>query len=297
MGKGNWERRAERSALEREAARERKALKNKIKCPTIEKIIHQLLEGEKYDTFTSNINVWVEDLTSERNLCCQWFRTGDCSTKRCHFSHEMTLFGIRNVFIPPPNDEKALPHEPSLDLISLHTLLPEKYALVRFITIDDFCVYDWAMPNIWLDWSRARVQEMNLRKNLKSIHEEPPHSHDELSVCEVIDSDLTLQDISSMNLTTPHSCSFDLTLLSSSLLSLIFQYCPLAEICSLSICSKQLHHLIRKDSSLRSRRKEYLQSITPLLIKQKKEEKKKKIKSSHVKKQDKKDAFARGGHG
>jgi hypothetical protein len=291
MGKGNWERRAERSALEREAARERKAAKNKMKCPHIEKILSQLLEGEKFDTFASNITVWVEDVISERNLCRQWFRTGDCTTKRCHFSHEISLFGIRNVFIPPSDEGENIFMEPSVDLHSLQTLLPEKYALVRFVTIDDLCVYDWAIPNIWLDWSQKRIQEMNSRRNLKSIHEESVLSNEEISICE------TGHEIS-INFSTPNSNSFVLLiLLSPSLLSLVFQYCSLAEICSLSICSKQIHQSIRKDYSIRSRKKEYLQSLTPLLMKQKKEEKKKKLKSSHVKKQDKKDGFARGGKG
>lgn len=322
MVKGNWERRAERAALEREAARERKALKNRIKCPPVEKIVSQLIQGEKYDTPDLTIlSVWVEDLTSDKKLCCQWFRVGDCSTKRCHYSHEITLFGIQNISLPslPSSSSPSLPsssssschdsnqvlsHEPSVSLVSLHNLSPEQYPLVRLITIHNFCIYDWARSNVWLDWSRIRIQDINSRKNLKSITEESYHpSHppeEDLSPLEENIPDAILKDLSSINLTntTTHSNSSDLILLlPPSLLSWIFQYCPLMEICSLSICSKQLHHLIRKDSSIRSRRKEYLQSITPLLMKQKKEEKKKKLKNSHVKKQDKKDGFARGGNG
>jgi hypothetical protein len=289
MGKGNWERRAERAALEREEARERKSLRKRPKCPHVETILLQLLEGERYDTSMSNIQVWVEDVMAEWNICRSWLRTGDCSAKRCQLSHEITLFGIRNVLLPSESND-VTPIEPSVDLYSLKTLLPEKYPLVRFISIDDLCVYDWALPNIWLEWSRVRIQDLATRKSLKSIQEDQIA----LSFDQEIKED-TLPPLD--NLHIPSSSTCFLTHLSHSLFALICQYCPLSDLSTLIITSKYFYQLIRKDSMIRIRRKESMNSLSKIIQKQKNEEKKKKLKQSYIKKIDKKDAFARGGKG
>jgi hypothetical protein len=289
MTKGNWERRAERAAIEREEARERKSLRKKPKCPNVETILIHLLDGERYDTSLSNIQVWVEDVMTEWNICRSWFRTGDCNTRRCQLSHEMTLFGIRNVLMPTESSDLAT-NEPSVDLLSLKTLLPEKYPLVRFISIDDLCVYDWALPNIWLEWSRTRIQDLATRKTLKSINEDP--------ISPPLDEETKEETLSSIDsLPAPSSSSCHLTHLPHSLFSFVCQYCSLSDLSTMTSLSTYFYQLIRKDALVRIRRKESLNSLSKVIQKQKNEEKKKKAKQSYTKKTDKKDAFARGGRG
>lgn len=301
MTKGNWERRAERANLERQAAKERKLLKkSKLQnnVNNISSIIQQLISGKKYETESANLKGWIEDMTiSEWNICRAWLREGDCCNKRCHLSHEITLYGIQNISLgdtttTTDNNEMT---EPSINMCCLQTLPHEKYPLIRFIAVNDVCVFDWARPNIWLEWSQSRLQEISSRKKLQSINEEPNDESDNTSKLYQVDLEI-ISSITISNDKLSSSCSSPILQLSQSILSNIYQYCSLGDICSLSLCSKDFHNLIRKDSHIRSRRKEYLNSMAKVIHKQKKDEKRKKTKNSHIKKHDKKDGFARGGN-
>lgn len=296
MTKGNWERRAERANIEREEARERKLnkkLNNQKKIPNIEIILNYLYLNEKYDTYNDIIKVWIEDITLfDHYLCSNWLRNGDCNIKRCNLSHEYTFFGIRNIQLPHIDHN----NEPLIEMKLLSEIHPDKYPLVRFIAINDTCVYDWLYPNVWMEWSTAKLQDIKSRKTLKAVNEENLNNNQDL-----IENNEKEQNIKEnenvVNSSINHLNSINhFSNISQLLLSNIFQYCTLNDICSLSETSQFLRNIIRKDTHIRLRKKEFLDIHSKEINKKKKDEKKKKTKNSYLKKQDKKDGFARGGN-
>ena len=350
MTKGNWERRAERASIEREKARERKINKRIMKIQSIEVIITSLLEN-KYQTRNEIIKVWIEDVTLFNSYCSNWLRSGDCNKKKCPLLHEYTFFGIRNIQRRNEENNESY-NEPIIEMKMLSELKSEKYSLVRFIAINNVCIYDWYFSNIWIEWSTRRNQEIQSRKSLKSIHEGDDDNDggekeedDEKEESEIQTNEpnisLLSESLSNMDLKNDSNesdsnnnnnnnnnndsnnsnhndnlysnnsrSSFPTTTtinsdqqlpnlflhLSQLLLSNIFQYCSLFDICSLNITSHSFRNIIRKDVQIRLRKKEFIDIHSKEINKKKKDEKKKKTKNSHLKKQDKKDGFARGGN-
>lgn len=83
---------------------------------------------------------------------------------------------------------------------------------------------------------------------------------------------------------------------SQCLLTRIVPFLTDAEMINLAISSKVLKTICYKDNTFRARRKEAYCAVASLISKEKKHEKKKKVKQANVKKQAKKDGFARGGN-
>ena len=79
-------------------------------------------------------------------------------------------------------------------------------------------------------------------------------------------------------------------------MSNVLKFLTTSEGVRFSLCSKQLYTNCSKVEYLRVRRREVLAAMTADQSKAKKLEKKKKIKQANVKKESKKDAFARGGN-
>ena len=277
MGKGNWERRAERENERREAARVKKAARGNAKQISTESIARHLLTNPKYELRDAIIKAWVE--VPEKMVCRQWLRENDCRTKRCHFSHDVTIAHLRNVAASPHSD----PSEPYVVPLLLRDTPPNQYNNVKFVSVDNTLVYDWCCADLWPTWSQARLHDIQEKNTLHTLQEEDNQSNATTEVT----SGVTTLSIQHCNLFSE---------LSAHIFSHIFSFSRLADICAFACVSNHIRHMIRKDDSIHHRRRQYQAEHAREIVKRKKEEKKKKIKSAYLKKSDKKDGFARGGN-
>lgn len=278
MGKGNWERRAERENERREAARAKKAARGNAKQISTESIIRHLLTNTKYELGDAVIKAWVE--VPEKLVCRQWLRESDCRTKRCHFSHDISLAHMRNVNPSPHNDAS----EPYIIPFLLRDTPANQYVHVRFVSVDNTLVYDWCCTDLWPTWSQARLHEIQEKNTLHTLKEEDLSSA-------TTEATAAIEVLS----ITPRRENF-FNDLSTLIFSHLCSFSCLTDICSFACTSKQIRHVIRKDDSIHHRRRQYQAEHANDIVKRKKEEKKKKIKSAYLKKSDKKDGFARGGN-
>ena len=74
---------------------------------------------------------WVIDKDNEKaeSSCLEYLRTGECSSKRCAFSHLQTLSQIQDLDYNKKNDEEPIP-------------VPLKNVTLRSLKVDDKLVYD-----------------------------------------------------------------------------------------------------------------------------------------------------------
>jgi hypothetical protein len=178
MVRGNWQRRIEMADKRRDEARKVKALRaDPLRSVNGEAVSRKLLKMHSEQGIYTGIvmsgvykdpelNGYLKDDT--KNVCSNWLRFGDCvedgstskkSAKKtkCKYRHEAEtpLFRIRGLQICLPSSESGtdVKEEPFIyPAKALHSISPEEFSTLSFITCNAVVIYDYARPDVWLSW-------------------------------------------------------------------------------------------------------------------------------------------------
>jgi len=287
MVKGNWERRCELALQRRLENKERKEKKKTAqKVANGDSVFARLSTFE--DLFFSRIDSYLEKDSGDL-VCSSFMRTGECTHKKCKFSHDcepIFLMNTEKVF--GVDQEINVFHVPFREVHSKHRLF------VRFVGVDGLLVFDHLNPDIWNKYLSSRNTE-----HIDSIKEQ---SQEDIFDKEEIE--LNTKEIEPNSHFAEHSYDdedekfYNINNLEPLALHVVLGFCSNQMIFDMLLTCKNLKLMIHKDSIFRSRRRDSLGVISGVLSKQKKEAKKKKIKTANIKKAgSKKDEFARGGPG
>jgi hypothetical protein len=157
-GKRNWERRAEEGAERRAEGKLAKAEKRMgIKKVSAESAANKLLSlSEKLDT--SKMLAWLVDGvtdspdSSRAAVCGAHLRLFEgCTVKRCRLPHPIVTIGHLH-FVPGPSDACTEEFELSEPTV-LVSVRPADYPRIRFMSVSGRCVFDWANPSLWQDYT------------------------------------------------------------------------------------------------------------------------------------------------
>lgn len=307
MVKGNWERRAELVAARRVEERNKKAQKSvgsKL-LATAESVITKVQRDPLLEEDTAE--AWLQS-EQEVPVCREWFRTESCSVKRCKQSHEWTIGHLRNVNFN--EDENTRTENLPLGPFLLSSVARKDYSRLMFLSVAGECVYDKTQPDVWEAWIEQRTQfvkGLDRASKLRAISE----ASDELgrdrgdSMASMSDVaagmgklGITNTSVSSGPDFSAFFCDADNQVIApfSTVFSHLVPYLSTLEVRNVAITSKAMYSHCQRVDVYKMRRREALTQIAADLSRVKKTEKKKKAKQANVKKESKKDGFARGGN-
>jgi hypothetical protein len=325
MVKGNWERRAELVAARREEERNKKAQKSvKSKDASAESVMTKLQRDSSLLDSGAKIEVWLEPDTPVL-VCTNWLRTEECSVKKCKFVHATNIAHLKgmelNFLTKQPTENMCVGPVPFDNVTS------KDFAAIRFIAVNGTCVYDFSFPEVWVKWQAERLQYLGglcLSRKSNELFSIPECGGIEVSgvdVCGIrgagvvrvgpaeYEEDEVVAGALMLSLEplpeVQKSPDFGLFFLDSAnqsmgpfsvILSKLVLFLTPDETLRLAQGSKTLYQQSIKVELVRLRRKEGLSAYMSDVSKLKKSEKKKKIKQANVKKESKKDGFARGGN-
>lgn len=332
MVKGNWERRAELANIRRSEAKAKKL--NRNTSQSIESILNFLSKNLLVKGFS--VQVWLEN-DSKIIVCRKFLRcAGICDIKKCRRSHETSTISIRG-FEHSVDDKIDSPVEYCCDdPINLEALQIKDYNRIRFITVDNVCIYDYLNTSLWTHYRTVKETELRefarLQSNiLGTVLEVDENDEDALSdgddenidneimsIQVTIGGDLT-RDLESLGLSiqgtdasisnvnkvsrefmSSYSSCFHKSKVFGSYTSPLMILLTYLTNEDLSLCfqaSRVMTAAFSHDPGVRRFRRELHAAAVSYKSKAKKEEKKKKIKAANVKKSGKKDGFARGNGG
>jgi hypothetical protein len=320
MVKGNWERRAELVAARRLEERANKANKaaGAKQFASGESVATKLSRDSQLQDGGARIEAWLEQNSPEL-MCHSWLRLEKCTQKKCKYTHETNIAHLSDLNCDPQEER---PTEPlCAGPIFLNDVPKKDYSRLRFIAVNGACVYDHLFPDVWSQWSAQRavvtaaLDKSKLppiaeaaeasRTRLKSDGEDSAECGDEeLDGSRPRDSamDDLSQSVQGLILSGPDFSAFFLdpdhqaiapfaSIITSIMLQLNAQ-----DAGKLALANKAMHAQSLKTEIFRLRRREGMAAYVVEQSKAKKQEKKKKAKQANVKKDSKKDAFARGGN-
>lgn len=307
MVKGNWERRAELVAARRVEERNKKAQKSvgSKQLATAESVITKVQRDPLLEEDAAQ--AWFQS-ESEVPVCKEWFRSESCSVKRCKHSHEWTIGHLRNVNYTEDENTRTenLPSGP----FQLSGVARKDYSKLLFLAIAGECVYDKSFPEVWEAWIEQRTQfvkGLDRATKLRAISE----ASDELcrdrgdSMASTGDvtsgvEKLGITDVPSSTGPDFSAFFFDADNQVIAPFSVVFShlvpYLSTLEVRNIAITNKGMYNHCQRVDVYKMRRREALTQIAADLSRVKKTEKKKKAKQANVKKESKKDGFARGGN-
>jgi hypothetical protein len=277
MTKGNWERRVEMAAMRRAAAKDEKATAERTRNISPVSILSKLNHYQQSAPIKANIVCWVQSADAKEQ-CRAWFRTGTCTTRKCKLAHEDSLHPAMNVAYSASD-----PHnEAEMTILEMEGITIPMSSSLRFILIDETCVYDYCNPDLWLDYCRSPqcIFERKVSRKLGVI--EDVEDEDFEGACKIEDS--------SSKVTTTSMNIIPTGILDKSLGFLDFK-----TLITLMRCSKQARSVVQHDDDSRRKVKEAQDIHSADFVKRKRDERKKKVKNAFTNKNsDKKDGFSRG---
>jgi hypothetical protein len=153
MVKGNWERRAELASQRRLEAKEKKTAKKQGKLVSIESILNKLKRDDQLISSGAKVEIFLAD-PDESLVCRIHFRTEECNSKKCRYSHDCVTIAHLSNTNGATDDMGKLPHEkrclPPVLLSSINS--GACASAVMFISVDNECVFDHEDPGIWNQW-------------------------------------------------------------------------------------------------------------------------------------------------
>lgn len=311
MVKGNWERRAELAAKRRDENRKEK-IQKKLKIPSIESIINKLLNN-KNNTINDIIICWLYPLDELNNndsyICKQWFRYGNCSSKKCKLNHKLyddnsniinennikTFSDLINVSSYNDKDEEDTLREKTCLLpVLLSSIHIKDSNRIRFIAFNNTLVYDSLDFDFWNEYNSKQKNDKNDKndKELFIINEEEGDDDEDNNN---INNNIKVDDnneilINNFNNMKINNVNY-LIICKSYILSEILSYLSYTTIINLISTSKYFKQFCMKDESIRKLKKELFSSLSSTISKNKKDNKKKLLKNSSISKKDKKEGF------
>jgi hypothetical protein len=248
-------------------------------------------------------------------VCSFWLRFEDCPVKKCRHLHDLDSNGyvakLRNIQTPVLTTCEA---EPACFPVPLRDVLPRDWKNVLFVSVDGLCVFDRNIPHIWLEWLEQRtvaqravalntiiesddedIENSDVEYEKISCHARATSPRQDESLGHIALALSTFRVRSLNEEATSGSTSF--WHLNKLLLSAVFTWCVGTDLLNLMCVSRELKHVILRDSAVRGRHKTASAIIAAEGKQRKDEARKKTAKSAHCKKTGKKDGFARGGHG
>lgn len=308
MVKGNWERRAELVAARRVEERNRKLSKSagSKQLATAESVITKVQRDPLFQKDGSTVEVWLLS-DSDISVCREWLRTESCSTKRCKYLHDSTVGYLRKLqfFEDENNPTEVLPSGPFL----LSSLPRKDYSRLQFLAVNGECIYDKSCPELWEAWIEQRnlfVKGLDRTSKLSVIDEVLDDTSkargSSLDSTELVCEGITQLEVdSSSMLSSAPGTDFSTFFLDADNqvlvpFSTIFSHLVPLEVRNTAITNKRMYIYCQRVDVYKLRRREALTQIAAEASRVKKTEKKKKLKQANVKKESKKDGFARGGN-
>mmetsp|Transcript_8162 Transcript_8162/g.17037 ORF Transcript_8162/g.17037 Transcript_8162/m.17037 type:complete len:185 (-) Transcript_8162:14-568(-) len=160
MVQGNSDRRKELAVGRRNDRKAEKARKKAgVVKATPSEARSRLLEISR--SLDLPLTAWVESSEPGREVCAQYFRTGDCGSKRCKYSHEACLSAAPPS--APPNSRQSLPALSCMDLVDVDpggqlvydkNLRTQRRAKSRllFVELEGELVFDFEDPNLFREF-------------------------------------------------------------------------------------------------------------------------------------------------
>jgi hypothetical protein len=180
MVKGNWQRRAELADIRRKEAKEKKAARSNKKV-TAEGAMSRLRADTELSESPANVSVWLE-VKERRIVCRQWFFEGNCMAKKCRMSHDTpsvcSIRGLAAEYAEDPGIEVVACQEP----MSWRDVTQSDFNRIRYITVDNKCIYDHRDPRVWDAYAELRLKERKERSlsmgSLPEENDEAAEDHD-----------------------------------------------------------------------------------------------------------------------
>ena len=250
------------AALRRAAAKEKKESADRTRHLNPESIVDRLLHHLDPDLGLLHLDCWV-DAGGEEEQCRSWFRTGVCLHKKCRLPHLDSLPPANNIHYSPEDS----PVEAVARRVDLFELSRQQYSLIRFLFLDNLCIFDSSFPDVWAQYY---VSPTSIFKR-KSVHRLHPIQES--------DDPCTSESPYDHDPSTLNSTFY----IQNGVFSGSYCFLNIKELLSLMSCSKQLKHDIQRHEQSRRRLKEANDLIAGELKKKKAEEKKKRTKSAFKK--------------
>jgi hypothetical protein len=256
------------AALRRAAVKEKKGCRELTRNTSPQSIVSKLQRYLETVSSPVAIQCWV-DAGGDEVQCRSWFRTGACLNPRCKWAHDTTLSPASKVTYASTEDTSE-----GLAVIEpISHLKPHSCVFLRFIIIDNMCVYDYTQPNQWLDYlsSPFNIFKTNVCDKLVTIAEE---------IESVFETKCTVSDIlvASGVLFTVSIPSLHLDILAQ-----VLGYLDITEICAVMRCNKVMRSHVRRDTGCRKRLKEAEDLTASDASKRRKDDKRRKLKSAFKK--------------
>jgi hypothetical protein len=159
------------AAIRRLEAKERKARRNRPKQVSPESVISKLIGNDSLMGSGAKVEVWLEDPNdSTPRVCSSWFRTEECTNRKCRLSHECpTIARLRNVApVFNRNDEEeeaptVLEERACLTPVGISSIISRDYCRVMIVSVDNECVFDYGNNNVWLQWLESHKKKFLLQ--------------------------------------------------------------------------------------------------------------------------------------
>jgi hypothetical protein len=308
MVKGNWERRAELAATRRLQHKEEK-LRPK---PAVngESVLTRLLRDELLLTSGATLWAWLETVPS-LDVCRSWFKLEECDNRKCKLSHVAdTLLKVRGIINDEGLDQMTI--KQCTQPVLLQSLSQKDSLRIRYVALNGSCIFDFEHLEVWEKWCEERSIYLKQVEPVDTVLHVIPENEDVTENIRVlcVDNEHELsgdlsQQLTELNLNhTPfpihtHITSNDHFVSSScvAILSVVTTFLSNQEVLHLLSSGRILKRHLLEDIIIRRRYRECQSLIALNVSKQRKSDKKSKGKQANVRRNDKKDAFARGGNG
>jgi len=275
---------------------------------TAESVITKVQRDPLLEKDGSKIEVWLLS-DSDTSVCREWLRTEWCSIKRCKNVHASTVGHLRKLKYIEDEDKTSenLPSGP----FPLSSLSHKDFSRLQFLAINRECVYDKAYPEVWDTWIEQRtlfVKGLERTSKLDAIDEVPGDIKDRgnsVDSAELISENLEQIGITETTKDTASGIGFSDFFLDgdnqvlvpfATIFSHLVPFLSTLEMRNIAITNKRMSIHCQRVDVYKLRRREALTQIAAEASKIKKMEQKKKLKQANVKKESKKDGFARGGN-
>ncbi|KAJ1391296.1 hypothetical protein B484DRAFT_459504 [Ochromonadaceae sp. CCMP2298] len=314
MVKGNWERRAELVATRRLGEKAIKANKKSTKTKPVggESVLTKLLRDTLLleSTPPPVILLWLESDPPEA-VCRSWLRTEACPQRKCKNKHESSLGRVIGIAYDAEDGQTI--EMMCGDPVELRSVAIRDANRLRFVTVNGTCIFDHQYPDLWVEWllyrspiKPAEGEELSLQ-TIKEAGDGGDGAAEGADEAEAGPGSDPAQDEGelSMEKLSLSPASFSRFFLDfdnqsaapfAKVMVGLLPFLTNEEVVRLVMTNKHMLHHGLKIEWVRARQREGLALFSSQQSKAKKSEKKKKIKNANVKRDSKKDGFARGGN-